>query len=271
MLSLAIPTFRLPPEMVDREIQGLTYPSMQFRFGQALGRDYGVRDLEREHDAVFLSPGLWSGRTLGLPGADHAAITDALALLTSFREKGKVKVKSRVLVIGGGSVAADAAMTCRVSGAEQVTMVCLEQESEMPALPGEVQGLRQQGVEILNGWGPREFLSGSRMAFRCCVSVFDENRVFAPSYDESRVMEREFDQVVLAVGQTPEPQLARTLEKEFGRSDRIEVDPVSLQVRGRGGVFAGGDIVRGAGTVVQAVADGRRAARAIDARLRQRS
>ncbi|UCD83697.1 MAG: FAD-dependent oxidoreductase, partial [Deltaproteobacteria bacterium] len=103
-----------------------------------------------------------------------------------------------------------------------------------------------------------------------CISVFDDQGIFCPSYDESRSMEIEFDQVIIAVGQTVEPGLASYLEKEFGRRDLIEVDEGTMRVKGRPGLYAGGDIVRGAGTVVQAVADGRRAARAIDAQIKAR-
>ena len=88
-------------------------------------------------------------------------------------------------------------------------------------------------------------------------------------FNDSRTMERDFDQVILAVGQCTEPSLAEYLEKEFGTGDRLEVDRQTMQVVNRERVFAGGDIVRGPGTVVEAVADGRRAAMAIDRVVRQ--
>jgi glutamate synthase (NADPH/NADH) small chain len=95
--------------------------------------------------------------------------------------------------------------------------------------------------------------------------VFDESGAFRPVFDESKTMELGFDQVILAVGQQTEPALAEYLRKEFGREDRVEVDTRSMQVVGRSTVFAGGDIIRGAGTVVEAVGDGRCAAMGIDA------
>ena len=240
---------------------------VQFRYGQALGRDFTVADLARDHEAVFLAPGLWSGRRLDLEGGQAVRAVDALGFLCAFRERGKAEVGAEVLVVGGGSVAMDAALAARGSGAGKVTLVCLEKEVEMPALAGEVAELRRQGVEILNGWGPRAFVSANRVSLVGCDSVFDAQGRFSPCYDESRTMELGFDQLIWAVGQSAEPFLAGYLHREFGFNGRLEVDPETLQVAGREAVFAGGDIVRGAGTVVEAVADGRRAAKGIHALL----
>jgi glutamate synthase (NADPH/NADH) small chain len=95
--------------------------------------------------------------------------------------------------------------------------------------------------------------------------VFDDSGQFRPTFDDSKTKELDFDQLILAVGQRTEPALAKYLKKEFGTEDGLEVEPQTMEVVGRSGVFAGGDIVRGAGTVVEAVGDGRRAAMAIDA------
>jgi NADPH-dependent glutamate synthase beta subunit-like oxidoreductase len=102
------------------------------------------------------------------------------------------------------------------------------------------------------------------MSFVRCTSVFDDSGAFRPAFDDSENMELDFDQVIMAVGQRTEPALAKYLKEEFGTDDGLKVDTQTMQVIGRSGVFAGGDIVRGAGTVVEAVGDGRRAAMAID-------
>jgi NADPH-dependent glutamate synthase beta subunit-like oxidoreductase len=136
----------------------------------------------------------------------------------------------------------------------------------MPCLKSEFTEMKDHGIEIENGWGPKA-ASQSKLSFVRCKSVFDESGAFRPVFDESEIMELGFDQVILAVGQRTEPALAKYLKKEFGREDGLEVDAESMQVVGRSGVYAGGDIVRGAGTVVEAVGDGRRAAMAIDAWL----
>jgi carotene isomerase len=267
MLSHAVPTFRLPKGVMEREIDGLTGPGMEFRFGKALGRDVAISDLEREFDAIFLAPGLWSGRRLELPGLEPGMATDALTWLREARETDRVAVGSRVLVIGGGSVASDAALTAMARGADAVTVVCLEEPDTMPALASEVERMKAEGIEIEAGWGPLRVLDGSKVHFARCTSVFDETGRFAPSLDESTTLERDFDQLILAVGQDIEPELADHLQRELGSAGPIQVDPESLQLPDRPKLFAGGDIIRGGGTAVEAAADGRRAATAIHARL----
>jgi NADPH-dependent glutamate synthase beta subunit-like oxidoreductase len=94
--------------------------------------------LEKDYGAVFLAPGLWSGRTLKMNGVNGAKTTDALSVLCAYRDKGTAEVGKEVLVIGGGSVATDAALAAKASGAGKVSLVCLEKEAEMPALASEV-------------------------------------------------------------------------------------------------------------------------------------
>ena len=263
MLALALPPFRMSDDILAREMDGLTLSGMHFEFGKTLGKDYTIRDLEDDYDAVFLAPGLWSGRELEVPGAEKAKTIDALRLLCSYRCEGRVEVGKKTVIVGGGSVAADAALAAKGSGAQRVSLVCLEGEDEMPALPSELAELKRLGVEIHNRWGPRAILSDKKMSFIRCTSVFDDRKRFQPTYDESESMEMEFDNLIYAVGQVMEPPLAAYLKKEFGCDGLISVDEQTMQVTGRPGVFAGGDIVRGTGTVVESVADGRKAAMAI--------
>jgi len=269
MLAHAIPTFRLPADAVERDLKGLAVPGISFHFNKSLGKDVTVQGLTDDYDAAFLAPGLWQGRLLDLPGKKQARVTDALKFLVAYRKNGKARVKDRVLIIGGGSVASDAAVAAHRCGAGKVTLVCLEAAHEMPCLESEAAEMRRVGVEIVNGWGPAEVLSASAMRFVACTRVFDDAGRFRPVVDQARSMERAFDEILLAVGQVMEPELARLLREEFGADGRLDVDAETLSIRGRPGLYAGGDIVRGAGTVVQAVADGRRAARSMDAAVRK--
>jgi carotene isomerase len=267
MLAHALPAFRMSDEVLAREMHGFIRAEMRFKFGKILGEHFTVSDLADDYDAVFLAPGLWAGRELDVPGAEKAKTIDALRLLCAYRREGRAEVGKKAVIVGGGSVATDAALAAKGSGAERVSLVCLEGEGEMPALPSELAELKRLGIEIFHGWGPRAILSDARMSFIRCTSVFDDQKRFRPAYDESESMEMDFDNLIWAVGQGVEPTLAAYLEKEFGCEGLISVDEETMQVKGRPGVFAGGDIVRGAGTVVEAVADGRRAAKAIDAWL----
>jgi NADPH-dependent glutamate synthase beta subunit-like oxidoreductase len=267
MLTHAVPAFRLPDEIVEREIAGMTVPGMSFQYGKALGKDFSIADLEANYRAVFLAPGLWSGRTLNIPGLEKSKMIDGLSFLQSCRGNGngKGKVGRNVVVIGGGSVGSDAAVSAKRCGAKKVTLICLEGPEEMPCLKSEIVEMKSQGIKIENGWGPKAVTSKSKMSFVRCTSVFDKSGALCPVFDESKTMELDFDQVILAVGQQVEPALAKYLKKEFGTENGLKVDTETMQVIGRNRVFAGGDIVRGAGTVVEAVGDGRRAAMAIDA------
>jgi NADPH-dependent glutamate synthase beta subunit-like oxidoreductase len=268
ILSRAIPSFRLSEQTLEREINALTLPGMRFRFGEALGRDFGVADLERDYDAVFLAPGLGSGRRLALPGLEQANAIEALSWLEQLRAGERMEVGEEVVVIGGGSVASDAALCLREAGAARITVVCLESAEQMPALASEVAELQSRGIVIENGWGPRQLTSTSTIRFARCTRVFDEQGVFHPVLDDAETLELGFDQLVLAIGQELEPALARHLERQLGAKTPIEVDAKTLQVPGRPALFAGGDVIRGQGTAVEAVRDGRLAARAIDRRLR---
>ena len=268
-MGRAVPAFRLPKEIVEREIKGLTVPGISFRFNTVLGKDVTVKGLMDEYKAAFLAPGLWAGRRLDLPGLDGAMVTDALGFLVALRANGGATVKDRVLVIGGGSVASDVAIMAQKGGAKKVSIVCLEGAEEMPCLRSEVEEMKRRGIGIHNGWGPREVVSGSRMCFAKCTRVLDEQGRFSPLFDKSRSMEVDFDQIILALGQTVESDLAAYLKEEFQTNGLLEVEAETLQVKGRPGLYAGGDIIRGAGTIVEAVADGRRAAGAMDRTIRR--
>jgi len=150
-----------------------------------------------------------------------------------------------------------------------VTLICLEGSAEMPCLKAETLEMERKGIRIETRWGPKSATSASKLSFVRCLSVLDEEGRFCPVFDDSETLELEFDQVILAVGQTVDPVLAVCLRNEFGREDRLDIDARTMQVVNRAKSFAGGDIVRGAGTVVEAVADGRRAAAGIDRFLKK--
>jgi len=264
MMIGAIPAGRLPEQVLRREIEMLTVPGMQFHYGKELGTHLSVDGLRNDYDAVFLAPGLWAGRTLQVPGMQRAKVTDALRFLTQARTKGGVQVGRRVLVIGGGSVAADAARVAHAAGARETTVVCLESEQEMPCLPRERHEMLENGIRIAAGWGPKEITSKTRMVCRACTAVLDDQGRFAPAFDEATTRAFAFDEILLAIGQTTEPPLAAGLKEAFGKEGLPAVHAETREVTGHPGVFAGGDITRGAGTVVEAVGDGRRAAQAID-------
>jgi phytoene dehydrogenase-like protein len=263
VLSHSIPAFRLPEEVLERELATIVLPGMRYRYGVELGRDISLSELETDYDAVFLAAGLSRGRRLPIPGLDMADVRDALSLLELLRSGEPVRIGERVIVIGGGSVASDAALSLRRGGAAHVTVVCLEGADEMPALASEIAEMTEQGIVIEHGWGPLAVTSASRIGFRRCIGVNGASGGFDPVYDESETIERSFDQLVLAVGQELDPGLAGHLGAAIGPRGLVVVGNDGTKVAGWMNLYAGGDIVRGPGTVVEAVADGRRAASAI--------
>jgi len=264
-ITAVIPKFRLPEEVLDREFSEIiSSPSVNMKYNSELGEDVTLESLKENYDSIFIGVGLGKGRTLDIPGIDKTDAIDALTFLKNFRNDSLGKVEGKILVIGGGSVAADAAMVAKKSGADKVTMVCLESEDEMPCLKSELDELQHEGIEICNSFGPKEFQTGKKNTLVCksCTSVFDKDGAFCPAYDESKTQKINFDKVILAVGQQVPTKLSEYLEKEIG-TKRISVDDETKLIANQTKIYAGGDIIRGAGTIVEAVADGRKAATAI--------
>ncbi len=265
MLTYGIPEFRLPRKIIAEELEGIILPGININYGKELGRNLFIDDLSKDYDAVFTAPGLWAGKKIPINGIDDEKVRDALSMIVKFNETGKADFKDNVLIIGGGSVAADAAQTAVQAGAKNVKLVCLECEEEMPALKDEIDDLIKAGVEVCNSWSPRQVADG-KLEVIGCTSVFDDDGRFSPEFDESIRKTFDFDTIVTAVGQTMESGLEKHLTDTFGNS-RPAADKNTCLIKGN--IFAGGDLIRGAGTVVEAVADGRLAAMNIDSALRK--
>jgi NADPH-dependent glutamate synthase beta subunit-like oxidoreductase/CO/xanthine dehydrogenase FAD-binding subunit len=267
MLRYCIPAYRLPKEVLDRQVAA--YEAMGITFVQGVGLGDGgptLDELRRDHDALFLATGGWKQKTLNL--ADGDQLSSGLDFLGEVARGRRQAPGRKVLVIGGGSVAVDVAITARRLGAEQVTMACLEAREIMPAIPEDIDQAVEEHVDLLPAWGPhRVIVREGRLAgleLVRCTSVFDREGRFKPSFDFSTTRTVEADCVLVAIGQGPDLSWANgALVTERGclKADQ-ETQQTSLP-----GVFAGGDLVTGASTVVAALAAGRRAASAIDRHL----
>jgi NADPH-dependent glutamate synthase beta subunit-like oxidoreductase len=180
------------------------------------------------------------------------------------------KPGDKVVVIGGGNVAVDVALTVKRLGATEVTMVCLECEDEMPALSWELELARAAGVTVYPSWGPGRILTidGKLTGLELvrCSCVFDEQRRFAPEYDQGVRTTIEADQVFLAIGQRADLALIDAGGELRRGSAWVQADG-ETQATALPGVFAGGDAASGPSTVIAAIAAGRRAARSIVAYL----
>ena len=177
----------------------------------------------------------------------------------------KKALGKKVLVIGGGNAAIDAAISSLRLGTEEATMACLERRDEMPALPWEIEQAEEENVRIMPSWGPSKVLRSNGkivgMELIRCNSVYDKSGHFAPIYDDSVKTTVEADVIVMAVGYASDLKFAeRVINVSRGL---IGVNP-EAQATNASGVFAGGAAARGPATVIEAVADGKRAAMAMD-------
>jgi len=268
MLRYAIPAYRLPKDVLLRQIEAYERMGIELKLGVELnGKATTLKRLRKDHDAVFLATGAWRGKGLGIER--EALLISGLDFLIDIQRGRREAPGRNVLVIGGGSVACDVAISARRLGAERVTMACLEARDIMPAFLEDLELALEEGIQLLPSWGPHRVLlrdgAASGMELVRCTSVFDAEGRFRPTFDPATTMTVEADSVVLAIGQAADLSYAdRSLKTARGLITADE----HTQASSLPGVFAGGDVVSGASTVVSAIAAGRRAALAIQAYLR---
>ncbi len=266
MLTYSIPAYRLPKSVVQAQVKALEGMGIRFELGAAVGDDgLTLDDLRARHESVFLATGLWNGKKLRMEQAE--LLDSGLQFLIDVQRSLAKSVGERVLVIGGGSVAVDVAITARRSGARQVSMACLESLATMPAIPEDIEQAHEEGITILPSWGPQRVVERDGklvgMEFVRCTSVFDKDGRFAPSFDPAVTTVVEADQILVAIGQAADLAYAAAVRTERGM---IAIDKVT-GATSLAGVFAGGDVTGDRATVVQAMAAGQKAAASIDAYL----
>ena len=269
MLVQAIPAYRLPREIVAREIRMIEHMGVEIFTNTALGKDVTLKSLRAEgYDALFLGVGAPSGVGLGMPGSDAEGITDALSFLRTYNLRGSVPVGKNVVVIGGGNSAIDAARTALRLGAEKVTVVYRRSREAMPAYEEEIEEAEHEGVGLRLLTAPVEVvLDGKRVAGIKCVPMrlgeFDRSGRRRPE-EGGDAFVIPADHVLVAIGQTLEMQnICNSVSLETRNQAFVAVNPVTGQTSEKW-IFSGGDAVTGPSSVVEAVAAGERAAVGID-------
>lgn len=270
MLRYGIPRHRLPLEVLEREAGVILNMGVDFNPGRILGRDLSLEDLTgKGFDAVFLGIGAWSSRKASLEGDHLQGVMGGLDFLTRAAVGRPLQPVGRVLVVGGGNAAVDAASIAVRCGARKVTMACPESREEMPARTRELDRLSADGVKLMPSRVPRRILGSRGMVTGVelvrCTAVFDTQGVFFPVLDDEAMDRLDVDQVILAIGQTPDLSFLDPGGAIQTAQGVIVVDGDTNETAMHG-VYAGGDVT-GAGSVVHAVASGRRAAIAIDRAL----
>ena len=263
MLQYGIPSFRLEKDVLAAEISVLRQMGVEFRCGVEVGREVTIAQLkEQGYKAFYLAIGLQGGRKAGVPGEDAEGVESGIAFLNRVNKDHSIRLPGDVVVVGGGNVAVDVARTAARTTGGRITMLCLESEAEMPAARDEVDEAREEGLEVLNGWGPKEVLTENGkvtgIVFKRCTAVYDAEHRFSPVYDESETITLSCSTVLQAIGQSAVwGELLKDTKVELNRNGTVVHDPVTYET-GEPGVFVGGDIAHGAKFAIDAIADGKK-------------
>ncbi|HEY0590826.1 MAG TPA: FAD-dependent oxidoreductase, partial [Thermoanaerobaculia bacterium] len=305
MMRYGIPEYRLPRALIHDEIAKILSLGVTLHLGTPLSGERGLAALRREgFEAVFLAVGVSRGRDLAIPGVELDGVVKAIDYLLNVNRGYRLDLGRRVVVIGGGFVAFDAARTAlRLTreqtvdelqkmagghdlaltdaldsarealrgGAAEVTIVSLETFEEMPALRTR-QGLEEfeeaekEGVKFVTRLGPKRFLGETKLEaieMRRVLSIFDERGAFAPTYDDADLTTLPADACILAIGQRADLSFLQPGDGvELTPAGTVKVDRATLATTAKG-VFAGGDVAFGPRNLIEAIANGKMAARSI--------
>ena len=282
VLMYGIPEFRLPKAIVKREVDALRRMGVEILVNKVIGQICTVDELlEGRYHAVFIGTGAGLPRFLGVPGENLNGVYSANEFLTRtnlmrayrFPEYDTpIKIGERVITVGGGNVAMDSSRTALRLGARESIIVYRRGEEELPARAEEVHHAKEEGIRFQFLTNPVELIGedGLVKGMRCVrmqLGEPDETGRRRPEPIEGSEFVIEVDTVVIAIGNGPHPLIPQTTsDLELNRWGNIVADPETGQTS-KPGVFAGGDIVTGAATVIEAMGAGKRAAAAIDAYL----
>jgi len=270
MMRYGIPEYRLPRKVLDKEIKDILDLGIGFQPNQCLGKEVVLDQLINDgYDAVFLGLGAQNSQPLPLDGCHTPDVFWGVEFLRDIAQGRAVKLQDNVVVIGGGNVAVDAAMTARRCGAADVKIACLEGLNEMPAGQRQLEKARAEGIDIMPCRGPDRIISAegriTAMDLVECTGLFDDDGHFCPGFSENKEC-IPVDQVIIAVGQAADLAFIEKTGEIRVRQGLIVVNEKSLET-GLPAVYAGGDAVKMPGSIIDAIAAGRRAAESIDKAL----
>jgi formate dehydrogenase (NADP+) beta subunit len=301
MMVLGIPEYRLPRALISREIEAIIELGIDVETNARIGDTLTMTELLGRHAALFVAVGTGRARDLDLPGHDLDGVLRAVEYLLNVNQGFRVELGDRVVVVGGGNVAFDAARTAlraaasgadapapvaltassrddarramtttldvareaRRAGVLDVTVVALESADEIPADPEEIEEAEREGIRIVYRQGPHRFVGDAKVTGLETVavsSVFDAQGRFSPTFVPGTEAVIPADTVILAVGQGADVSfLDAEISLERSRTGGVQVDPDSLRTSDPR-IWAGGDVARGPRNLIDAIADGRRAA-----------
>lgn len=281
VLKYGIPEFRLPNAIVDVEIENLKKMGVHFLTDCIIGKTLSIEELkEKDFKGIFVGSGAGLPNFMGIPGENAINIMSSNEYLTRINlmdaanviADTPINLGKKVMVVGGGNTAMDSCRTAKRLGAD-VTLVYRRSEAEMPARLEEVKHAKEEGIHFMCLHNPIEYLTDERGAVSAAVLQVmelgepDASGRRSPVPVEGQTVTIEVDQVVVAVGVSPNPLVPKSIQGlELGRKNTIVVNDQMQSSRSE--IYAGGDIVRGGATVILAMGDGRRAAANMDMQLR---
>jgi len=264
MMAAGIPEYRLPRDILFKETEAILNMNIDFKGNISFNDQITLNSLKSDgFQAVFFGVGLHKSL---MPGVEGENLEGVLSGIKFLKDPGpKFNVGKNVVVTGGGNVAIDSAITCKLAGADNVTIVCIESFQQMPALKEEIDNALKKGIKILDRLGPERFTGKqgkvTGAVFKRCTRVFDEKGGFNPEYDETKTRTIHADKIIIAIGQTLTSEFAD--DSVLCKLGKFCADPVTFQTDLKS-VFAGGDAVYGAKSVSHAMASGLKAAVNID-------
>ena len=274
MMAVGIPEFRLPRDILQAEIEKIRELGVEIKLNVEIGKDIGFQDIQRDYQSIFIGIGCHRPIKLGVPGEDDLkGVIDGITFLRDIHLGKPTLLKGRAVVIGGGNVAVDSARVAKRLGFRDVAILYRRTREEMPAYSYEVDEAMEEGIEIEFLTAPTKIIgeNGEVCALQCVrmeLGEPDESGRRRPIPIKGSEFEVKTEVVIAAIGQQPDLG-PLSLEGEIKASKRgwIVVDP-QTGLTNMPGIFAGGDVVSGPRTVVEAVGFGKNVASAIDLHLR---
>ncbi|WP_372807388.1 FAD-dependent oxidoreductase, partial [Pontiella sp.] len=270
MMAQTIPAYRLPREILAREVRMIERLGVDIECDKALGKDFTLESLKQEgYEALFLAVGAPDGLKLGLPGEEAEGVCEAMTFLRDYNIRGSVPVGRNVVIIGGGNAAIDAARTAARLDAESVTVLYRRTREQMPAYEEEIEEAEAEGVKLQLLTSPEEIIveDGKVVGIRCKpmeLGAFDRSGRRRPVAGEDADFVVPCDQVIAAIGQRVDlPLLTGSQSLNVQRNGYIATDALT-KATSQEWIFAGGDVASGPSSVIEAVADGEKAAAGID-------
>ena len=277
MLTYGIPSYKLEKDVIEAEVDVLRKLGVEIKCGVEVGKDVTIDELKKQgYKAFYIAIGCQGGRRPGVENDKAVGTEIAVEYLKGALDK-QVEFDGNVVVVGGGNVAVDCARTAKRLKAKSVKMICLESEKEMPASKEEITETKEENIEIMNGWGPKEVKVDAEgkvvaVVFKKCLRTIDPTtKKFSPVYDETVTVEVPADKVVFAIGQAIEwGDLLKGTKVEFWHGNYPVADKFTYQTADED-IFVGGDVYTGPRFVIDAIAAGHEAAESLHRHVRPRA